>query len=402
MTLKSQFPILSTKAHGRELVYLDSAATTQKPNAVLEAMQDFYAQECANVHRGVHYLSERATASYENARNTVRAFMGAANCDEIVFVRGVTEAMNLLASTFGEQRVGAGDEIIVSEAEHHSNIVPWQLLCERKGASLKVVPVTDSGELDMAAYEKLFTPRTRLVAIAHASNVLGAVNPLKDIIRIAHAHDVPVAIDGAQAPAHLSIDVTDLDCDFYAISAHKMYGPFGIGALYGKAKWLDMMPPYQGGGDMIHSVHFEKSTWALPPLRFEAGTPNVAAAIGFAKACEFMQSADVQAALRLEEDLMHYALSRLAELPFIRVIGQAKTRVPVISFEVLGAHPHDVASIVDRQGVAVRAGHLCAQPLMRRFGVPALTRASLGVYNTKADIDALVTQLMRVKELLLR
>jgi cysteine desulfurase/selenocysteine lyase len=397
--LRKDFPILQQEVHGRPLVYLDNAATTQKPRVVIDALRSYYETDNANVHRGVHQLSERATEAYEEARRRVRAFLNAAHEREIVFVRGTTEGINLVAQTFGRRTVRAGDEILITALEHHSNIVPWQMLCEEQGATLRVVPIDDAGQVDQDAFRRLLGERTRLVAIAHVSNALGTVLPVKAMIEAAHRQGAAVLIDGAQAAPHVPVDVQALDCDFYAFSGHKVYGPTGIGALYGKAERLERMPPYQGGGDMIKSVTFEKTTYNDVPYKFEAGTPNIAGAIGLGVAVEYLRSLGLDRVAAHEHELLSYATGPLARIPGVRLIGTAREKAAVLSFLVEGIHAHDVGTILDRQGVAVRTGHHCAMPVMARFGVAATTRASLALYNTRADIDALVAALAKVREI---
>jgi cysteine desulfurase/selenocysteine lyase len=397
--LRADFPILAQEVHGKPLVYLDNGASTQKPNAVIDAIGDFYARDYANIHRGVHTLSERATAAFEGARDRVQRFLNAADRHEIVFTRGTTEAVNLVAASFGGQRIGAGDEIILTGMEHHSNIVPWQLLAERVGAQIRVVPLFDDGSLDLEAYAALFGPRTRLVAVVHVSNALGTVNPVAEMIATAHAHGVPVLVDGAQAVAHARVDVQALDCDFYAFSAHKIYGPSGIGALYGRRELLEAMPPWQGGGDMIRTVAFEGSTWADPPYRFEAGTPHIAGAAGLVAALDYVDGIGLDAIAAHEHDLLAYGTALLEQVPGLRLIGTAADKAAILSFVIDGVHAHDIGTVLDFEGVAVRAGHHCAMPVMTRYGVPATARASLGLYNTRADIDALVRALQRVTEM---
>ena len=397
--LRADFPILQQQVHGRPLVYLDNGASTQKPNAVIDAIAEFYARDYANIHRGVHTLSERATAAFEGARDRVQRFLNAADRHEIVFTRGTTEAINLVAASFGGQRIGAGDEIILTGMEHHSNIVPWQLLAERTGATIRVVPFFDDGSLDLDAYAALFGPRTRLVAVVHVSNALGTVNPVAEMVATAHAHDVPVLVDGAQAVAHAPVDVQALGCDFYAFSAHKIYGPSGLGALYGRRELLEAMPPWQGGGDMIRTVSFEGSTWADPPYRFEAGTPHIAGAIGLAAALDYVDGIGLDTIAAHEHELLAYGTGALQQLPGLRLIGTATDKAAILSFVIDGVHPHDIGTVLDFEGVAVRAGHHCAMPVMTRYGVPATARASLGLYNSRDDIDALVRGLRRVTEM---
>jgi cysteine desulfurase/selenocysteine lyase len=397
---RADFPILQQTVHAKPLVYLDNAATSQKPQAVIEAMARFYKEECANIHRGVHALSERATQAYNVARATMQRFVNAREAREIVFVRGTTEAVNLVAHSFARTRLQPDDEIIVSAMEHHANIVPWQLVCQERAAVLRVVPINDDGDLVLPEYERLLNPRTRLVAITHVSNALGTVNPVEQIVAMAHAHNVPVLVDGAQAAPHLRIDVQALDCDFYAFSGHKVYGPTGIGVLYGKAALLDAMPPYQSGGNMIHSVTFERTTFSDIPERFEAGTPHIAGALGLGAALDYVSTVGLDAIAAYEQELLAYATRTLAALPRVRVIGTARQKVGILSFVIDGVHPHDVATVLDRQGIAVRAGHHCAQPLMHRLGLQATTRASLAFYNTRAEIDALGAGIERAREML--
>ena len=396
---RADFSILQQAVHGQRLVYLDNAATTQKPQPVIDAVARFYASQNANINRGVHALSERATDAYDAARLTAQRFVNARAAREIIFVRGTTEAINLVASSFARPRLQPRDEIIVSRMEHHANIVPWQLVCQERGAALRVIPITDDGELELEGYARLFSARTKLVAITHVSNALGTINPVEQLIAAAHAHDVPVLIDGAQAAPHLRVDVQALDCDFYAFSGHKVYGPTGIGVLYGKAALLDAMPPYQSGGSMIRSVSFEGTTFADIPQRFEAGTPHIAGAIGLAAALYYVEGIGLDVIAAHEQTLLSYATRRLA-LPRLRLIGTAPHKLGILSFVVDGVHPHDVATVLDREGIAVRAGHHCAQPLMHRLGIQATTRASLALYNTRQDIDALIVALERALELL--
>ncbi len=395
--IREDFPILKQKVHGKPLVYLDNAATSQKPQAVLDAMERFYAQDCSNVHRGVHLLSERATQKYEDARVKVQRFLNAADPREVIYVRGTTEAINLVAQTYGRRHVQAGDEVLITALEHHSNIVPWQILCEEKGARLRVAPINDRGELLLEDVEKNLNERTRLVAVAHVSNALGTINPMRRIVQLAHSRNVPVLVDGAQAAPHLKVDVQALDCDFYAISGHKMFGPTGIGALYGKARLLEEMPPYQGGGDMIASVTFEKTTYNVIPYKFEAGTPNIAAAIGLGAAVDYLNQIGMENIASYEHALLAYATEAIGQIPGVRIIGTAREKAGVVSFVLDGVHAHDVGTILDHDGIAVRTGHHCAQPVMDRFGVPATARASLAFYNTKQEINALAAGLQRVK-----
>ena len=396
--IRKDFPILHQEVHGRPLVYLDSAATSQKPQVVLDALADYYAHDNANVHRGVHQLSERATEAYEGARARIQRFLNAAHPREIVFVRGTTEGINLVAQTYGRRTVGPGDEVIITALEHHSNIVPWQMLCEETGATLRVVPIDDAGEVDVDAYERMLGERTRLVGVAHVSNALGTIVPVKRMIEAAHRRGIAVLVDGAQAAPHLRIDVQDLDCDFYTFSGHKTYGPTGIGVLYGKTALLEAMPPYQGGGDMIKSVSFEKTVYNDLPYKFEAGTPDIAGAIGLGAALEYLEGLGLDRVAAHEHALLVHGTKRLSALPGLRLVGTAREKASVLSFLVDGVHAHDVGSILDREGIAVRTGHHCAMPVMTRFGIAATARASLGVYNTREDIDALVEGLAKVRE----
>jgi len=397
--IRDEFPALHQDVKGKPLVYLDNAASAQKPRPVIDAVARFYAHDYANIHRGVHELSERATKAYENARLKVQRFLGAASEREIVFVRGTTEAINLVASTYGRANVGEGDEVLITTMEHHSNIVPWQMLCGEKGATLKVVPINDRGELEMDALEELIGPRTRILAVGHVSNALGTVNPVRRIVELAHAEGVPVLLDGAQAAPHLSIDVAELGCDFYTVSGHKMFGPSGIGALYAREALLEKMPPYQGGGDMISSVSFEKTTYNRIPFRFEAGTPNIAGTVGLGATIDYLEEIGMEGIAAYEEELLDYGTDALRKVPGLKIIGEARHKASVLSFVLEGIHPHDIGTILDQEGVAVRTGHHCAQPVMDRFGVPATARASLAFYNTREDIDRLVGGLETVREL---
>ena len=396
---KKDFPILNQTIHGKPLVFLDSAASSQKPKCVIDALVRYYQQDHANIHRGVYELSERATKQYEDARNKIQHFINAAYAHEIIFLRGTTEAINLVAQSYGRSHFKAGDEIILSEMEHHSNIVPWQLLAEQIGVVLRVIPVLDSGELDLTQYEKLFSTKTKIVAVTHASNVLGTINPIKKMIATAHAHHVPVLIDGAQAFPHMPVDVRELDCDFYTFSAHKAYGPTGIGVLYGKTELLEKMPPYQGGGSMIEQVTFAKTTYAKLPYKFEAGTPSIADTIAFAAAIDYLSQMGMQHVFEHEQVLLKEAEKKLAAIAGLKILGSAPHKVGVISFVLNEIHPHDVGTILDYQGIAVRAGHHCAQPLMDRFHILACVRASFGIYNTRQDVDALVAGLLEVKRI---
>ncbi|HEX2066582.1 MAG TPA: cysteine desulfurase [Candidatus Thermoplasmatota archaeon] len=396
--LREDFPILRRKVHGRRLVYLDNAATSQKPQAVIDRVRRYYEEENANIHRGVHLLSEAATREYEGARARVARFLNATP-QECVFVRGTTEAINLVANTFVRARLQKDDEVVVTQMEHHSNIVPWQLLCEQVGARLRVVPITDAGEIDLAAYSAALGPRTRFVSVVHVSNALGTVNPVQRLVQEAHAKGIPVLLDGAQAVPHMPVDVRALGCDFYAFSGHKMYGPTGIGVLYGKREHLEAMPPWMGGGDMIRSVTFEKSTWNEVPHKFEAGTPHIAGGIGLGAAVEYLERVGLVAIAEHEHRVLEYATEQARSVPGLRLIGTAASKAGVLSFNLDGVHPHDVGSLVDRDGVAIRTGHHCAQPVMERFGVPATCRASLGLYNGRDDIDALAGSLKGVVRL---
>jgi len=398
--VRADFPALHQSVHGRPLVYLDSAATSQKPQAVIDAVLKFYRADNANVHRGVHALSERATAAYEGARVKVQHFLGAAKAKEIIFVKGTTEGINLVAHSFVRPRLKGGDEILITAMEHHSNIVPWQLLCEEKGAKLKVAPITDAGELMVGELEALLGPRTRLLALSHVSNALGTINPVRRIVELAHRLGVPVLIDGAQAAPHLPIDLQAIDCDFYTFSAHKAFGPTGIGALYGKEKWLEQMPPYQGGGDMILSVTFEKTIFNALPYKFEAGTPNIEGAIGLGAAIEYLESlGPPEPRVAFERELLAHGTRVLSQIPGLRLIGTAADKAGVLSFTLDDVHPHDVGTILDGEGIAVRTGHHCAQPLMQRYGVDATVRASLAFYNTREELDRLGRAVEKVREI---
>ncbi len=395
---RKDFPILGQTIHGKPLIFLDSAASAQKPEPVIDAIAQFYRSDYANIHRGVYELSLRATRAFEAAREKARRFLNAQEAREIVFVRGTTEAINLVAQTYGRANVGSGDEILITQMEHHSNIVPWQLLCEEKKAKLRVVPIDDSGALVMEEFQKLLTPRTRIVAVTHVSNALGTINPVREIIDLAHRHGVPVLLDGAQAVPHQRVDVTALDCDFYTFSSHKVFGPSGVGVLYGKAELLEAMPPYQGGGEMILSVSFEKTTYKEIPHKFEAGTPDIAGVVGLGAALDYVMALDPRALAEYERELLDYATKELSRVSGLRMIGTAPRKTAVVSFVVEGVHAHDVGTILDQEGIAVRTGHHCAQPVMDRFGVPATVRASFALYNTRADVDALVAGLGKVRE----
>ena len=395
---RRDFPLLQQKLRGKPLVYLDSANTSQKPQAVIDTLSHYYQAINANVHRGTHRLSELATEAYETAREKTRRFINAESTREIVFVRGTTEAINLVAQSYARPRFQPGDEIILSHMEHHSNIVPWQLVAQQTGALLKVIPITDAGELVPGAYEPLFSPRTRLVTLGYVSNALGTINPVKTMIAHAHSHGVPVLLDGAQAVPHMPVDVRDLDCDFFAFSSHKMYGPTGIGVLYGKQTLLEAMPPWQGGGDMIRTVRFDKTTYNELPYKFEAGTPNIADAIGLGTAIDYLAQIGLGNIEAYESELLEYATLRLTEVPGLKLIGTARHKAGVLSFVMHGVHPHDIGTIVDQEGIAIRTGHHCAMPVMERFGLPATARASLGLYNTREDLDQLARALGKVQE----
>lgn len=397
--IRADFPILGRTVYNRPLVYLDNGATTQKPRCVVEAMVNEYYSVNANVHRGVHFLSQQATELHEAARETVRHFINARSTSEIIFTRGTTESINLMAYSFGEAFLHEGDEVIVSAMEHHSNIVPWQLLAQRKGIVLRVIPITDEGELIMEEYQKLFSPRTRLVSVAHVSNVLGTVNPVADIIHTAHAHDVPVLIDGAQSIPHMKVDVQALDADFYVFSAHKVYGPTGVGVLYGKEKWLDQMPPYQGGGEMIQHVSFERTTFNELPFKFEAGTPDYIGTTALATALDYVSAIGMEQIAAHEHELLSYATQCMDQIPGMRIFGRAKQKSGVISFLVGDIHHFDMGTLLDRLGIAVRTGHHCAQPLMIRLGIEGTVRASFGLYNTKEEVDTLVAGIERVSKM---
>jgi cysteine desulfurase / selenocysteine lyase len=396
--IRAGFPILRRKVRGHDLVYLDNAATSQKPQAVIDAIVEYYEAGNANIHRGVHFLSEKATEDFENARKAVQQFVNAADASEIVFVRGTTEGINLVAQSYGRVNVGAGDEVVITAMEHHSNIVPWQMLCEEKGAKLRVAPMNDRGEVILDEYEQLLGERTKLAAIPHVSNALGTINSVKRMIAMAHEKGIPVLVDGAQAVPHLAVDVQDLDADFYAFSAHKMYGPTGVGAVYGKKKLLEAMPPYQGGGDMISSVTFEKTTWNKVPHKFEAGTPDMAGVVGWRAAIEYMNRVGVSRIAAHEHDLLEYATEVVGDLPGVRIVGTAKEKASVLSFVIENVHPHDIGTILDQEGIAVRTGHHCAQPVMERLGIPATVRASFAMYNTRAEVEALARGLRKVRE----
>ncbi len=396
--IRGEFPILHQLVHGKPLVYLDNAATTQKPQSVIDALTAYLEHDNANIHRGVHLLSERATVQYEGAREKVRAFLNAPDVRGIVFVRGTTEAINLVANTYGRANVGEGDDIIISAMEHHSNIVPWQMLATEKKANLKIIPMNERGELEIDAYEALLGPRTKIVSVGHVSNALGTINPVKRMTALAHAHSAIMVVDGAQAAPHLKVDVQDIGCDFYAISGHKMYGPTGVGVLAARTELLEAMPPYQGGGDMIRSVSFEKTTYNDIPYKFEAGTPNISGGIGLGAAIDYLNTIGLDGIAAHEEDLLQYATKSLTAIPGVRIIGTAAEKAGAISFDIEGIHPHDIGTLVDREGVAIRTGHHCAQPVMKFFKVPATSRASFAVYNTRDDVDRLVAALHKVIE----
>ncbi len=397
--IRRDFPILERQVYGRPLVYLDNGATTQKPRQVVEAMTEEYYNVNANVHRGVHFLSQQATELHEAARETVRRFLNARSTSEIIFTRGTTESINLVATTFGDAFLNEGDEVIVSEMEHHSNIVSWQLVQARKGIRLRVIPITDEGELCLDEFEQMFNEHTRMVSVTHVSNVLGTVNPVKRIVEIAHAHDVPVLIDGAQSTPHFPVDVQAIDCDFFAFSGHKIYGPTGVGVLYGKESWLDRLPPYMGGGEMIRNVSFEQTTFNDLPFKFEAGTPDYVATTGLARALDYVSALGMECIHAHEQELVRYAMEQMSAIPDLRFIGTPKEKDAVISFLVGDIHPLDMGTLLDRLGIAVRTGHHCAEPLMHRMGIESTVRASFGLYNTKAEIDALVAGIERVSRM---
>jgi cysteine desulfurase / selenocysteine lyase len=397
--VRRDFPILETTVHGHPLVYLDNAASAQKPRVVIEAESSLYERYYSNIHRGVHQLSVLSTDAYEKARTTAQRFLNARESREVIFVRSTTEAINLVAQTWGRKNVRNGDEVLISALEHHSNIVPWQMLCEEKNASLKVAPIDDTGAIDLEAYERLLSPRTKIVALAHVSNALGTINPIKKMTALAHAQGAVVMIDGAQGAPHVPLDVVDLDTDFYAFSGHKVYGPSGIGVLHGKAALLEAMPPWQGGGDMIASVTFEKTTYNVLPHKFEAGTPNIAGTIGLGAALDFMTGLGVEAIGAHEHELLVYGTELLSGIPGLRLVGTAKEKAGVLSFVLDGIHPHDIGTVLDYEGIAVRTGHHCAQPVMDRYGVPATARASLACFNTRGELDALAVGIRRVQEM---
>ena len=401
LTTRSDFPILQRLVYDKPLVYFDNAATTQKPQCVIDAISNYYCNENANVHRGVHFLSQQATRAFEGVRQQIRKFINARLTEEIIYTRGTTEAINLVASSFGKKFIRKGDEILISAMEHHSNIVPWQFVCEERQAKLKVIPITDNGELEMDKLDKLITGKTKIIAITHVSNTLGTVNPVKEIIRIAHSHGIPVLVDGAQAVPHLKVDVQDLDCDFYAFSGHKVYGPMGIGCLYGKESWLNKLPPYQGGGEMIANVTFEKTTYNSLPYKFEAGTPNVADVVGFGTALDYINAIGIENIGIYENELLKYATAELEKIEGLRIIGTAADKASVISFVLDKIHPYDAGTIMDHLGVAVRTGNHCTQPIIDRYKIPGTIRASFAFYNTKQEIDVLIQAILKVKEMFL-
>ena len=396
--VRADFPILHQKVHGHPLVYLDNAATTQKPRQVIAAITRYYEHDNANIHRGVHTLSQRATEEYELARKTAQQFIGAEDCREIIFVRSTTEAINLVAQTYGRQNLKPGDEVLITAMEHHSDIVPWQMICEEKQGKLRVAPINEAGEVSLTDFERLLTARTKLVAVAHLSNALGTINPIQQIVELAHSKNIRVMVDGAQAAPRLPVNVRELDCDFYAFSGHKIYGPTGIGVLYGKLALLEAMPPYQGGGDMISSVSFERTVYNKVPHKFEAGTPDISGPIGLKAALEYVSRLGIENIEQHENQVLEYATNRISALSGVRLIGTAKQKAGVLSFVMEGVHPHDIGTILDQEGIAIRTGHHCAQPVMERYGIPATARASLGLYNTKEEIDALVRGIKKVQE----
>ena len=397
--VRRDFPILGVSVHGKPLVYLDSAASAQKPRAVIDAERDLYERYYSNIHRGVHQLSVQSTDAYEAARGKVRSFLGARESREVIFVRGATEGINLVAQTLGRKNLRAGDEVLISGLEHHSNIVPWQILCEQTGAVLRVAPINEAGEIELDAYERLLGPRTKLVAVSHVSNALGTINPVKRMTAMAHAVGAAVVIDGAQGAPHVALDMVDLDCEFYAFSGHKLYGPSGVGVLYGKAEWLEAMPPWQGGGDMIASVTFEKTTYNVIPHKFEAGTPNIAGVIGLGAAIDYVTGLGIGAIAAHEDELLRHGTELLQAIPGLRLVGTAKHKAGVLSFVLDGIHPHDIGTVLDYEGIAVRTGHHCAQPVMDRYGLTATTRASLACFNTRQELDALARGIHKVQEM---
>lgn len=398
--IRQDFPILEREIYNKPLVYFDNAATTQKPSVVIDKLREYYERENCNIHRGVHFLSQQATGAYEASREFIRSFINAKSSSEIIFTRGTTESINLIASSFGKQFIKAGDEVIITYMEHHSNIVPWQMMCEEKGAVLKVVPIHENGELDMESFGKLLNEKTRIVAVTHVSNALGTINPVKEIIRLSRQAGAYVLIDGAQAIAHLEVDVRELDCDFYCFSGHKVYAPMGIGVMYGKEELLDKLPPYQGGGEMIARVTFEKTTYNELPFKFEAGTPNVSGVLGLRAALEYLKQMDMQALFAYEDELLEYATKKLSNIDGIKFYGQAENKTGVISFLIDGIHPFDMGTIIDKFGIAVRTGHLCAQPLTEYFDIPGFIRMSLAIYNTKEEVDRLVEAVVMANNML--
>ena len=397
--IRKDFPNLLREVHGKPLVYLDNAATTFKPKSVIEALEKYYLSECSNVHRGVHTLSEQATADYEGARKKVAQFINAKHAHEIIFTRGTTEAINIVAQSYGRTFLKKGDEILITHMEHHSNIVPWQILCEQNGCRLKVAPINDNGELILKEFEKLIGPKTKFISVVYISNSLGTVNPVKEIVKLAHAHKIPILLDGAQAVNHTKVDVRDLDCDFLAFSGHKLFGPTGIGVLYGKEEFLNKMPPMQGGGDMISSVTFEKTTYNVLPYKFEAGTPHIAGAIGLGAAIDYVKSVGIENIAEYERELLQYGTKALKAIPGLRLIGTAQEKAAILAFVLPFIHPHDLGTLVDEEGIAIRTGHHCTMPLMERFKVPATARASLSFYNTKSELDALVEAIYKAKDI---
>jgi cysteine desulfurase / selenocysteine lyase len=397
--IREDFPILSRQIRGKPLVYLDNASTTQKPQSVIDRVTRFYTEENANIHRGVHYLSERATAAYDEVREKAARFLNAGSSREVVFTRGTTESINLVAQSYGRTFLRPGDEVLITGMEHHSNIVPWQLVCEQTGAVLRAVPITDAGELDLSAFERLLSDRTRLVSVVHLSNALGTINPVKRMVELAHAREVPVLVDGAQSVPHLSVDVQDLGCDFLAFSGHKLFGPTGVGVLYGRESLLDRMPPFQGGGDMISSVTLERSTWAQLPAKFEAGTPMIAEVMGLGAALDYVTKIGGSGISAWEQQLLTYATQEISEVPGVRLIGTARNKASILAFVMEGVHPHDIGTVLNEDGVAIRAGHHCAQPVMRHYGIPATARASFAFYNTRSEVDVLIQGLHRVRKM---
>ncbi len=394
--IRSEFPILNTKIKGKPFIYLDNAATTQKPICVINKIQEYYSEVNSNIHRGVHYLSQKATMEYEKSRTIIQKFINAASNDEIIFTKGTTDSINLMAYSFAKKYMQSGDEVILSMMEHHSNIVPWQIQAEDRGIKIKVVPINDNGELDIDAFESLFTSKTKLVSIIHVSNAIGTINPAKEIISIAHSHGVPVLLDAAQSIQHIKIDVQDLDCDFLAFSGHKIYGPTGVGVLYGKKKYLNEMPPYQGGGDMILSVSFDKTEYNELPFKFEAGTPNISGVIGLGSAVEYVNSIGIENIYNYEKELLDYATSKINEIPGIYIVGKAKEKCSLISFDLNGVHPHDIGTMLDNDGIAVRTGQHCAEPILCKYGLTATTRASFAFYNNKNEVDSLIKSLLKI------